>query len=552
MKHPLKRLSSGFFLCCLISIPQLGVANEMVQERSKPEEFWLLQARLITDDILKETTRLSRSDQSLLRVGLAATWWQHDRQAATSWLKKAIDEAEPPSDAETKEDQRRRLATLRALLAIVAPLDQNSSNRIISLLTPDDVKTSFEDGSENATALVQAALNLVETDPARAAALGSASLRIGKSLRFPSLLSRLRARNRALGDSLFLEALSSPRLNSDFLASLTLVAFNGPAPSDELRKQILLAVSREFVGTLRNDANANRGCSLASVLTPLVEQFDQLLPQAASTVRSGLIRCRKAQPASMGEAASDDQRLKTVDDFLEIANKASTTEDRVDYLARAAYLAAQENNFLRALSILDDFTEEERRELKSTWDNWRWDFASSAAIVKLKQGDRHGMTKIIGATPAALRAFVQIAVAEELANYGDAAGAIELLDASRKGLLKIEGANVLDWYLSLLRRYATLKPSEGPEVFREFVQAVNKTQPNDGLTEQARLSPIDLPTALIQADVLTLKELTSSIQDSLVRTRARLGFVKASLALGRPDNHSQKSRAANGDVTARP
>ena len=47
----------------------------------------------------------------------------------------------------------------------------------------------------------------------------------------------------------------------------------------------------------------------------------------------------------MGEAALDNQRLKTVDDFLEIANKAPTTEDRVDYLARAAYLAAQENNF---------------------------------------------------------------------------------------------------------------------------------------------------------------------------------------------------------------
>ncbi len=554
MKHPISRLSAGFFLCCLISIPQVGVAHNVLQEQSKPEEFWLLQARLITDDILKETSRLTRPDQTLLRARLAATWWHYDRQVASSWLRKAIDEAEPPLDAETKEVRRKCFATLRTLLAIVAPLDQNSSNRIVSLLTADDVKTTPEDGSENATALVQAALNLVETDPTRAATLGSLSLRLGKSLRFPSLLSRLRARNRALGDSLFFEALSSPRLNSDLLASLTLVAFTGPAPSDQLRKQTLLAISREFVGTLSNVANVKRGCSFASVVTPLLDQFDQLVPEAASTVRSGLIRCRKLQPAP-SETASDNQRLKTVDDFLEIASKASTTEDRVDYLSQAASLAAQENNFVRALGILDDFTEEERRQLNSTWDNWRWDFASSAAIARLKQGDRHGMTKIIAATPAALRAFVQIAVAEELANYGDPPGAVELLDASRKALLKIEAANLLEWYLSLLRRYARLKPAVGPEVFREFVQTINRTthaENNDGTTTQAQLSPIDLPTSLIQADVLTVKELMSSIQDSSVRARARLGLVKASLDLGRPDNRSEKGPGGNGDVTIRP
>src|SRR5215213_5734861 len=364
MKHPTSRLWSGFLLCCLISIPQMNAAHERCQEQSKSEEFWLLQARLITEDILKETTRLSRADQILLRARLAATWWQHDRQLARSWLRKAIDEAELPSDGETKEEHHKRLAALRTVLTIVAPLDQSSSNRIVSLLTADDLKTVTGDSDENATALVQAALHLVDTDPARAAALGSASLRIGKSFRFSSLLSRLRSRNKALGDSLFLEALSSSRLNNDLLASLTLVAFNGPAPSEQLRKQTLLAISREFVGNLRNDAN--RGCSLAPVVTPLLEQFDQLVPEAASTVRSGLIRCQKTQ------AVADNRPVKTIEDLLELAGKTINIEDRVDYLSRAAYQAAQEKTFVRALSILDEFTDEERKAFNGVWENWRW------------------------------------------------------------------------------------------------------------------------------------------------------------------------------------
>ncbi len=536
MKHPTSRLWPAFFFCCLISVPQLSVA-QVVQEQSKPEDFWLLQARLITDDILKETTKLSRLDQILLRARLAAAWWQYDRPTAIPWLRKAIDEAEIPSGFEPTEDRQNRFATLRSLLSIVAPLDQSSTNRIVFLLTSNEVKTAI-DGGENATALVQAGLHLVDTDPGRAAGLGSESLRVGKSLQFPSLLSRLRARDKTLGDRLFVEALSKPDL--DLLASLTLVAFNGPAPSEQLRKQVLIAISREFVGSLRNASSANRGCSLASVVSPLLEQFDQLVPEAASTIRSGLIRCQKTQ---LGKSTSTDRPEKTVDDLLEMAAKTINTGERVDYLSRAAYLAAQENNFARALSILDDFTDDERKEINDVWENWRWDFASSAAIAKLKQGDRHGMTKVIAATPAALRAFVQIAVAEELANYGDAAGALELLDASRKGLLRSEGSNVLDWYLSLLRRYAKFKPSEAPEVFREFVQTVNRTTKTENLTQEARLSPVDLPPALIQADVITVKELTSSIQDSSIRARTRLGLLKTSLELGRPDKRTQKVAA---------
>ncbi|HKG96207.1 MAG TPA: hypothetical protein VKA97_00215, partial [Pyrinomonadaceae bacterium] len=348
---------------------------------------------------------------------------------------------------------------------------------LAELLSSTDVKPSDEDVAQNSNALVKAALNLVQSDPQRAAALGSASLRLGKSFSFPSLVARLRAQNEKLGDALFNEALTVASIRSEIelLGSLTIIAFNASSPGGELRKSSVIALSKQFLGSEQN-ASANRGCSLAPVLVPLLEHFDKAEPQAASLIRSGLIRCRKLQSSSSSSSvdnATDDLPLKTVDNLIEAANKASKIEDKVDYLSRAAYLAAQQRNFIRSLGILDGFTEEERKQLGSVWDNWRWEFASSAALGYLKQGDRYGMNKIITTTPSHLRAFVQLSVAEELAN-SDTAGAIELLEASRKAF-KSDARDLFDWYLSLLRRFARLAPSESTAVFREFVISINRS-----------------------------------------------------------------------------
>ena len=178
-------------------------------------------------------------------------------------------------------------------------------------------------------------------------------------------MARLRRQNQKLGDALFNEALAAASARSDIelLGSLTIIAFNGSPPSSELRKYSVIAVSRQFLGNDQN-ASLSRGCSLAPAIVPLLEYFDEAEPQAASTIRSGLIRCRKvqsSQPSLGADKDTDELPLKTVDNLVEAASKASNIEHRVGYLSRAAYLAAQEKNFIRSLSILDGFTEEERK-----------------------------------------------------------------------------------------------------------------------------------------------------------------------------------------------
>ena len=535
----MKVLGSTFLLCGLLSVPTICLAQGPPQEQERSQDFWLLQARLITDDLLKDAAGLQRFDRALLLGRLAAIWWPNDLDHARSWMQKAINDLESEPDRESKVDRHKRLSAVRALLGIAASIDKESSARLASMLTAEAQTDTDDEAKDNATGLVQAGLDVLDKDPAQAAAFGSASLLAGRSSRLVSLLSRLRTRDRGLGDTLFIQALAAARVRDDrdLLASLTVVAFNGPAPSDDIRKRVLSVISEQFLGSRTHNAQ-DRGCSLAQTLVPLLAEFDVLLLEQASTVRSGLIRCQQLQASSSDVHADSSLRpLYTVDDLMEAANKASNSKDRVSYLGRAAYLAAQQKNLDRAVAILETFSDEERKDLNGVWDNWRWDFASSAAIAQLKQGDRYLMSKTIAATPAYLRGFVQISVADELASHGDLGGAVELLQEGRKGLAKLRGADSLDWYLSLVRRYAKLAPQETSVVFRELVTAVNRTeepkaeQPIDAFGDS--MPPISLPASVLETDVTTIKDATATIESSVIRIRARLGFLQSALDLAR-------------------
>jgi hypothetical protein len=475
-------------------------------------------------------------ERAVLWGRLAAIWWQIDRERAGIWLNDAIGAVDLGSEGENDSDRRKRLSGLRVLLSIAAPLDSRSTNRVAALLSSTELKFSNEDIGQNADALVQAALSVVESDPSRAAALGVTSLRVGKSHSFTSLVVRLRAQNPKLGDALFTEALAaaSAHADTDLLGSLTIIAFNASPPSTELRRYSVVAVSKQFLGSDQN-TSPNRGCPLAPAVFPLLEQFDLADLPAATVIRNALIRCRQVNSSSSNARyPSGDLPLKTVDNLIEAAHKASNIDERVHYLSRAAYLAGQEKNFIRSLSILDGFTNEEREHLGSVWDNWRWDFASSAAIAYLNRADRYGMNKIITTTPNHLRSFVQLAVAEDLANSGDAAGAIELLEASRKAF-RSDTRDLFEWYLSLLRRYAKLAPSESPAVFREFVISINRFgRPYSGDTPAYdSYVPVEFPTVLVLPDVVGILHATSQIKPSSIRIRTRLGFLKTFLQLSR-------------------
>jgi len=331
---------------------------------------------------------LEYESRALLFGRLADIWWSQDVERARILLQKAIAEVESRSADDNKSDRLRRNSVLTTLLTIAAPLDERYTDQLTEMLKQRAGKPIDQEASESATALAQAALTVLDVDPTRAAALGSASLRAGRSRSLANVLSRLRLRSKALGDALFNEALMTAAARSDgeLLTSLIIIAFKGPAPSDDLRRSVVVAIEREFVGNSRQTA-VNRGCSLAPTIAPLLGEFDRVLPQSAATIRGGLIRCQKSHNPSSDATVDrvlNNERVETVSDLLDAASKARTIDDRVLFLGRAANLAAQQGNFEQAVTILDGLAEEERKALGDVWSDWRWDFAASAAVARLK------------------------------------------------------------------------------------------------------------------------------------------------------------------------
>lgn len=305
-----------------------------------------------------------------------------------------------------------------------------------------------------------------------------------------------------------------------------------------------MVIEREFVGNSRQTA-VNGGCSRAPIIAPLLSAFDRVLPQSAATIRAGLMRCQKSNNPSSDaivDRVLNNERVTTISDLLDAAGKARTIDDRALFLGRAANLAAQQGNFEQALKILDGLTEEERKALGDAWSDWRWHFAASAAVARLKADDRYGMEKIIASTPANLRAFVQVAVAEGLADYGDTAGAVELLEAARKAFLKLDDMpNRFEWYISLLDLFGKLAPKEGLQVFREFVTVNNRERAHANEESEPRidtLQPLKLPSSVVQIDLPIMKEAGSALAPLSMRVRARLGLVKSLLESARADSRA--------------
>src|ERR1041384_4749013 len=302
----------------LVVFLAVGLIMQAVQSDASPQsasqQYWTLQAQVVTDAVLKDAIDLAPLDRALLFGRLAEIWRLKDTSRAQALLQKESTEIELNPNAESDVDRSKRLSVLTALLRTAAPFDERLTQQLTDLLKSGDDKPGRFDANDTADALAKAALAVLDVDPNRAAALGSASLRAGRSTSFPSLLSRLRSRNQALGAALFDQALvtAGTRKDRDLLASLILIAFNGPAPTDETRRTMIRTIEHEFLGG-SGEANPNRGCSLATIIAPLLVEFDRLLPQSSANIRRGLIGCQKISSSSDAtvERVLDNQPVKT-------------------------------------------------------------------------------------------------------------------------------------------------------------------------------------------------------------------------------------------------
>ncbi len=552
----MKLLSCAINICLLLTTYSYSLVP--AQQAEKVWDPWLIRAQMITESLVKDATALASPDRALLWARLGVAWLKDDPDRAHAWMQKAVEEIEVTSDQESADDRRRRLATARSLLRIIAPQDKQLGLRLTDVFTPQAEVATDSGRRDNASALVDSALSIIDRDPQRAAKLGSASLHIGLTYRLASLLWELRKRDTKLADSLFDQILTvaGAAYDQESLGWLAVYAFRGQT-SDERRARLLAILAEALLRTSPSAGDEEKACGFAPTAAPLLEQFNRLLPQQAAMVRVAITKCQPSLNPYVRKPVDEalrDRPLKTVDDLVKEADKASNQHTRDDYLTQAAQMAAQKKEFERATALLDLISDEGRKQSNGGWEGLRWNFASSAAVTLLKRGDRYRMNQIISATPSPLRPFVQLTVAQELANSVDHTDAIEFLKEARKGMVLSYPPYRVSGYMDLMRQYAKLDPVDALNVLTEAVKAINSAEQSgqqsseypdmydrvNALSNDLLLGLFNLPVSLFEIDDLRVEGAVSSIESPMKRAAVGLNLLNGSLEQHRAATSSTK------------
>jgi hypothetical protein len=517
---------------CLIilALVPIGLAQTPKTARNEARELWLVRAQSLTTDLLKDGADLSDMQRAVLWGKLAQRWWREDPKRARTWIVNAIEVVEPIPNKESPEERQIRIGTAQVLLAIVTPLDEKLSNRLLTVLTPD--KSAEYEGGGTAFALIDAATRILEDDPKRAAELGAQALRTGRPTNLDPLLYGLRARDPKLADSLFVQALALAKQDRGgmFTNILTYIAFpeqrgrsgNLPVPPDSLRIQLLQLLMTLVTDRPANGENSN--CGAVAWLAPLFGEFERLLPQQWPVLRQAINTCQSVSPEIQQRLKyNSSPQLDTVESLLRAAEEAKEMEVRTSYKYRAADWAYENKDYERALKILDDLSTEEREFMAESWRSARWDWAADGAVEHYKNGRFREMNLILDAVPLELQPLAKAAFIHRLPEQtGSETGPIiQILNDAITGLRRSSTPTEekYNWYFPLIHSTVKYQPAEANAVLKDAIASLNQVK--DG-------RPLDQPDyffgymgpPLLELDEFVVKDALASL--TLVQTRAQL------------------------------
>ena len=537
----------------LVLHSMLGVRPLLAQQKDSVRELWLIRSQAITEDILKDATKLEKWDHPILLARLGQLWWQENPEKAKSWLSKAIEIVETVPNKENPTERNDRLAAARFILRLVAPLDQRLTTRLTGVLRTSVERSTEDERKDNAEQLIVAAETLAEKDAKRAFDIGRLALQIGEPTNLDSLLRVLRRIDPKLSDGLFVEALAIARATSSepLIYTLTRTAFpvqmlkveTVAAPADNLRRDLLqlnLAWLRSNQITADN-RNTKCGGIIAFIL-PVVAEFDRLLAQQAATAHQAISQCQSLSP--LADQLLDDnlreQPLSTVDDILKAAADAEDVKVRAVFHYRAGALAVSQKDHERALKILDSMSEEERQFMGEAWISYRWHWAGLAAIEALKRGDIYSATVVIDAVPENLRVFTRIFFVRELPveMYKEKDPTLTVLNDAVTGVRKskVSDADRYGWYFALLGLILKYQPGDAASFLKESIATLNrgenskeKTTTPERLDQNIFQGVRFLPESVTEIDEYVVKDALSSITSLTKRVQLRLEVLEASL-----------------------
>lgn len=528
---------SKVFLLAIASLACSGV----LWAQEKPKTSWLNRARQVSDDLVSDVPRLDKPERILTLARLADTWWIDDPKRSQGWFKRAVDLVSPGANEDPSETKC-RLAMARSLLAILANRDSHLSQRLLSHLTDEKHNRDPKDRTENADALAAAATAIVSSNPNTALALGEESLKLGASTRMGQLLWRLRSSSPAHGDKLFQRTIevASATTNPNLFSVLITAVTGGPFRDDAYKRQIL----QEIVSiTVRRAEPAfhEDNCRIVRMLSQLLSSAETLAPESAQRLRQTYSACSSTGSRNTPSDTDIKPVPSTVEELLKAAADTQNLSERTTYLTKASQLSAANKDYEKAISILDSMDAEVRKSVGAGWFTWRWDFASTAACTYRKTENFQALHRVIDATPPSLRPIAQIVAAMNCDSFSPTE-LLELMDAARSNMKRVEGADQGMWFLSLVRLYGKLAPETTPLVLSEATAILNRNTSKKVdvcgsavfeptvLTSQIVLNQYRLPASLMESDFVGTRQAVRSVERTDIRVALQLNLVIAALA----------------------
>jgi hypothetical protein len=503
--------------------------------------LWLVRSQTLTNDLLKDATDLTSMQRAVLWMKLAQRWWREDPKRARTWVLNAIEVVEQVPNKETPEERQTRIETAQVLLAIVTPLDQKLSNRLLTVLSPD--KSTQDEGSGTAFALIEAATRILEDNPKRAAELGALALRTGRPSNIDPLLYGLRAREPKLADSLFVQALAVAKQNPAdmFTNILTYVAFpadrgrdaNLPVPPDPLRIELLQLLMTSINTSPANGENNSLNCGAVAWLSPLFGEFERLLPQQWPALRQAINTCQSVSPQIQQRIHdySSNQQLDSVESLLRAAADTKELETRTNYKYRAAYLAKEHKDYELAFKILNDLSTDERKLMGESWDSCQWEWAAEGAIEHYQNSRFREMNLLLDSVPSDFQPLAKAAFISWLPKQGasDTGPIIQILNDAITGLRRsnIPAADKYNWYFPLLQATVKYQFADANAVLKDAITSLNQVREATELNSTDYLRYIGAP--LVEMDEFVVKDALASITLPQTRAQLRLALLDATL-----------------------
>lgn len=456
--------------------------------------------------------------------------WEHDRAFARQLLRTAFEEINQVPPPERPKDVQAWIGSTRdpnelrrEILAKVAKLDPLLAMELAKSIETEkteaqepkregssDVHMRRALGTERAQALMNLAHTLLEKDPTSAIEAATAALSQGITQPFVHFLMRLRQKDPARADHLFLQALHTAQRNvparlyeliplGSYLAqdwALPIRLNTGEAPRsvppaliarylgvllETLTHYVEIAMNPGLAPGLAQTDWFTTPLDLHRILTSIRPGVQAYLPDRAPVVEGLLNQLAAVLPRAQAETEPPESKRtlspeERLTDLLRQAERTKDAEERDALLFRAILQALSNGDFETAASLVPRLSDVKQRAEVSDYVNFRW------AEHALKEGDiETARRRALDVSHPERLAYLFGAMAQKLDAQKDKMAALFMLKEAEARIRRLSASPEQARALLLLAE--AFLPLDADSAFEAFAHALGPLNRSDAQSE---------------------------------------------------------------------